>query len=155
MVDVVTDMLNTAISTIGHITLLLLYTAIAITLIISALVYLAIIREGSRSSSERIRERAIHEEEEASTRARRTSAILTRGDIALLKALGKVEAIPLDILKEASNESPQTLAERLMRLREQGLIDVTGGMVMLSRRGKKVMELMLEKYWYKELEKRR
>ncbi|HDJ84014.1 MAG TPA: hypothetical protein ENG44_03330 [Desulfurococcaceae archaeon] len=156
MPEPVSDIIGAVANIVNNLTSLLLIIGAVIILSIVAVAYATVAREGSRTSRERIRELPVVEEEEAAPTRRRTSTTeLGDREISLLQTLRDMEALPLDTLKETSGESPSVIAERLAKLRDQGLIEVSGGIVTLTRRGKRIMELMLEKYWYREVEKRR
>ncbi len=140
----------------NNIILLLIGVTIVIILSIVALAYTATTRTVSEGSRERVIETLVSEEEAPSPRRNRARrGELGEQDISLLKMLDIRESLPVDTLKEESGESPHILSERLAKLRESGLIEVSGGVISLTRRGKRIMELMREKYWYRELEKNR
>ncbi len=139
-----------------NIVLLLVAVTIIVVVSIVALAYTATTRTGVEASQERIFESLVSEEEAPRTRRRRGGiGGLGERDVSLLKMLESRESLPVDTLKEESEESPRVLSERLSKLRDEGLVEVSGGVVTLTRRGKRLVELMREKYWYRELEKKR
>ncbi len=140
----------------NNIILLLIGISVVIIISIIVLAYTTTTRAGVESSRERVLETMIAEEEAPATRRRRRrSTEFSDRDMSLLKLLDSRESMPMDTLKEEIGESTRVISERISKLRDEGLIEISGGVITLTRRGKRMMELLKEKYWYRDLEKQR
>ncbi len=85
----------------------------------------------------------------------RGRAALTDRNLAdVLNYLRGAEATSLDSLMTHLSEDRETINAVLTMLKEEGIVEISGGVVMLTEKGKKKIDLMREKYWFKEIEKR-
>ncbi|GEM_PF-1287490 len=73
----------------------------------------------------------------------------------LLSYLSSSEAVNLENIMSYLPGDKETINTVISRLREDGIIEISGDIVMLTEKGKKMIEIMKEKYWFKDIEKRR
>jgi len=89
-------------------------------------------------------------EEEADTRP--ASATVSRYEAEVLRYLSRFEAVDLQDLLSQLPDSREYLAAAIARLAESGLVEVSSGVVLLTEKGRKSLELLREKLWLKDLE---
>jgi len=89
-------------------------------------------------------------EEEAGTRP--ASTTVSRYEAEVLRYLSRFEAVDLQDLLSQLPDSREYLAAAISRLAESGLVEVSSGVVILTEKGRKSLELLREKQWLKDLE---
>jgi len=89
-------------------------------------------------------------EEEAGSRF--ASTILSKYETEVLRYLSRFEAADLQDLLSRLPDGREYLAAAISRLAESELVKVSSGVVILTEKGRKVIELLREKQWLKDLE---
>jgi len=84
--------------------------------------------------------------------ARPVSATVSRYEAEVLGYLSRFEAVDLQDLLSRLPDSREYLAEAISRLAESGLVEVSSGVLLLTEKGRKSLELLREKQWLKDLE---
>ncbi len=141
---------------ISNLFVFLLAMAIVIIVVIILITLIGFGR-GSSAASRREATRRTGLEEEVTGevgRKRRTGISLGESELNILYNLASTEMMPVDSLEQSFGENVSVIAEKLRELEEMGLVEITGGVVTVTRKGKRIAELYHEKYWYKRTEKR-
>ncbi len=141
---------------IGNLFVFLLVMAIVVILVIILITLVGFGKGSTPASGREAARRAGLEEETAGEvgRRRRTGISLSESELTMLYDLASTEMIPIDSLEQNFGENVSVIAEKLRALEEMGLVEITGGVVMVTRKGRRIAELYHEKYWYKSTEKR-
>lgn len=143
-------------SVIGNLFVFLLVMAIVVAFVI---VLVTLIGFGRGSSAvpgrEEARRQGLEEETTGEASRRRHSAVpLSESELIMLYDLSATEMIPVESLEQSFGENASIIAEKLRELESMGLVEISGGVVTITRKGKRLAELYHEKYWYKRTEKR-
>lgn len=90
---------------------------------------------------------------EEETGVRPTSTLVDKYEVEVLRYLSRFEAADLQDLLSQLPDSREYIAAAISRLAESGMVEVSSGVAVLTEHGKRILELLREKQWLKDLER--
>ena len=132
----------------------LLQVLIAVTILIAVAIvaiYLTTLSRPTESSGPT--ERGGGQDLEEGAGPRRVPALVEKYEVEVLRYLSRAEAVDIQDLLSQLPDSREYVGEAISRLAESGLVEVSSGVVALTEKGRKMLELLREKQWLKDVEK--
>lgn len=132
-----------------------LVNIIQILIIMAAIIALTIIAVSIHTStrtfeSPRVASEGREEGEEPIERP--TTRLVRKYEVEVLQHLGRAEAVDvqelLSHIEEGGNR--EHLSEAIANLRESGLVEFSGGFIVLTEKGKRTLDMLREKQWIRE-----
>jgi predicted transcriptional regulator len=132
----------------------LLQVLIAVTILIAvAIVAISLTTLSRPTESSRPPERGGRQDIEEEAGPRRVPALVEKYEVEVLRYLSRAEAVDIQDLLSQLPDSREYVGEAISRLAESGLVEVSSGVVALTEKGRKMLELLREKQWLKDVEK--
>lgn len=122
-------------------------------LIAVAIVAISLTTLSRPTESSRPPERGGGQDIEEEAGPRRVPALVEKYEVEVLRYLSRAEAVDIQDLLSQLPDSREYVGEAISRLAESGLVEVSSGIVALTEKGRKMLELLREKRWLKDVEK--